>query len=127
MVARRLLDDSGTSYYFLPIGLVISGVLFAAALITWCCKYCAKRGSEANEEPMSSQVEYVIPPEAPNATRNYPQFASSTGSGSTAAARVPFVFDNYSPETTPFTRAEMELMTVDELKILKQKLNMGYV
>ena len=125
MVGRHLLETSGTVIY-IPIFSIVS---LTFLIIYSICKCSASR-TEADiiETRQSVQRERDIEAQAsavssaPSGATSYPQFASSPSGG---VVHVPVDFTAYSPERTPFTRAQIEAMSVDELKILKRKLNMG--
>lgn len=127
MVGRHLLESS-SSYIYIPIGSIIGIVLL---IFYSLCKCAEKRAAAAAEQDRSNEPAGDIEAQATtpsraqsNSTTNYPQFASTTYSSGVVHVPALAVFDGYSPGRNPFTRAQIEAMSVDELKILKERLNM---
>jgi hypothetical protein len=125
MVGRRLLESS-SSFIYIPVGSII---LLIFAIVFGICKWLGRADAEVEQthQPEPLDVERAPAPSRAecSAATSYPQFASST-SYSPGVVQVPAVdFAGYSPERNPFTRAQIEAMTIDELKTLKEKLNMG--
>ncbi|KAL4525593.1 hypothetical protein Ndes2437A_g04043 [Nannochloris sp. 'desiccata'] len=130
MVGRHLLESS-SSYIYIPIGSIIGIVLL---IFYSLCKCAEKRAAAAAEQDRSNEPAGDIEAQATtpyraqsNSTTNYPQFASTTHSSGVVHVPALAVFDGYSPGRNPFTRAQIEAMSVDELKILKERLNMEHL
>ena len=112
---------------------IICGVVIGKIAVLYVAHIC-KHGCSDDEPgtvilgrpsaPADIEAQPTTTTRAQSSTRDYPQFASSTSYGP-GVVHVPVDFTAYSPERTPFTRAQIQAMNVDELKILKQKLNMG--
>jgi len=112
--------------------VIVAIVAIILLLIYGLCK-CARKRAAAQDcasEPGDLEAQAATsfrPPD--NSATDYPQFTSliTYTIDSSGVVHVPStsVFDGYSPARKPFTRAQIEAMSEDELKTLKQKLNMG--
>ncbi len=125
MHGRQLLESE--SYIYIPIGSIICIIV---ALFWGLCQCYSRRNAAADEQTTqySPQDIEARPSTAPSTTTSYPQFASSNSYSPgviNVPAHVPVDFSNYEPAQNPFTRAQIQSMNVDELKQLKEKLNMG--
>jgi hypothetical protein len=130
MHGRHLLESE--SYIYIPIGSIIC---ITVALFWGLCKcYSSRRNAAAAAAAAEQTTQYspqdieARPSAAPSATTSYPQFVSSNSYSPgviNVPAHVPVDFSNYEPARNPFTRAQIQSMNVDELKQLKEKLNMG--
>jgi len=128
MAGRHLLEYSYSTVY-IPIGSIIA---FICLVVYGLCKCAGNRTAatagqlqDSANEPGDIEVQATTLPSAPpNSATTYPQFASATYSSGVVHVPAAGTFDGYSPERRPFTRSQIEAMSVHDLKILKQRLNM---
>jgi hypothetical protein len=127
MAGRHLLYYND-SYVYIPIGPAIVFVVWLFYGFYKCAqdKHGATAEQDRTNEPGDIEVQATTPSSSESDDHiSYPQSAFST-TYSSGVVHVPAAptFDGYSPVRNPFTRAQIEAMSLDELKILKEKLNM---
>ena len=126
MTSRQLLQSSGT-YYYIPIGSIIVFI----CLFVWLVVACSSRRKQQREaQALSQQLPEMTSDPAPSYSTppvytNYAPPAPPYSNTYPGVVQTPTVDVYRSMTSTPFSRQELDSMSVNDLRIVKQRLGMA--